>query len=166
VSELKAHEVAQALADTGCGLDVRRMTREELLAVPFREDRQNEAGPFTSIIIVPLDDIHESGWRKMDFIGCRDRFPVCRLSGQSDNLSLLGIGGRGRRLRRLGKDNDEIVYDEEEVPCRHGWQIDCLPTSGLLHLWDDTGTLSVEHLLNETDAYSTFDLYVNPKDPR
>lgn len=164
MSELKAHLAAEALAGDENRLDIRRMTREELLAIPFREDWHNEAGPFTAIIIVPLDDIHESGWRKMDFIGCRGGFPVCRLSGQSDSLSLLGIGGRGRRLRRMGRTGDEDVYNEEEVPQRHGWQIDCLPTSGLLRLGDDTGTLSVERLLNETDAYSTFDLYVNPKD--
>lgn len=160
MSELKAHLAAEALAGDKNGLDIRRMTREELLAVPFREDPHNEAGPFTSIVIIPLDTIHESGWRCMDFIGVRGVFPVCRLSGQSDNLSLLGVGGIGRRV-----GNTTVDY-EEDTPQPHAWEIDCLQTSGLLHLWDSKSTLSVAPLLNDTAAYSTFDLYTNPKPPR
>lgn len=166
MSELKAHLAAEALASDRNGLDIRRMTREELLAIPFREDPHNEAGPFTSIVIIPLDTIHESGWRCMDFIGVRGVFPVCRLSGQSDNLSLLGVGGGGRRTQRdLGNGN--VAIDEEEAtPRPHAWEIDCLQTSGLIHLWDRKSTLSVAPLLNDTAAFSTFDLYTNPKPPR
>lgn len=128
---LRAHLVSEALATS----DIRRMTLEEFRALPARSSWSSEEKPFTSLVIVPREDgaIHESGWRMLDFVGVRGVSPICRLSGMSDALQMAEVGR---------------------------WEMDCLPDSGLLHLWNNT------QLIVADSAFSTFTLKCVPRAPR
>lgn len=128
---LRAHLVSEAIASS----DIRRMTIEEFRALPARLAWTSDEAPFTSLVIVPREEgaIHESGYRMLDFVGVRRRSPICRLSGGSDALQVPEVGR---------------------------WEMDCLPVSGLLHLWCNT------HLIVADSAFSTFTLKCVPHEPR
>ena len=99
-------------------------TREEFLAMEnFGEDQK-----FTGIIIVPTDDLHDSGYRTMKFILTKRGSIVGAVSGWSDVVHINGIGGYGR--------NWEHTMTTQMVP-RTAWSIDCLPVSGCVRLFTD-----------------------------
>lgn len=74
-------------------MNIMSMTVEDFKAVHFRNADDNLSVVY-SIVILPTDDMHDSGYRCMDFVAVnRDHKPICRLSGCSDVLHLDGIGG-------------------------------------------------------------------------
>lgn len=88
------------------------MTKEDFNKVPKRDNRWSDFGEFRSLVIIPLDYEHDSGWMCMDFVAVNDEGePICRLSGCSDVLTFDVTGERGKR-----------------------WSIDCLPC-GYLRLF-------------------------------
>lgn len=104
---------------------ITEMTRKEFEALPYRE-KWNKDVICRSIVILPLRKLHESKWRCMDYVAISEKGePICRLSGRSDSLALDGIGGLGYRYRKFTSNPQFPVA---------GWRIDCLRTSGLLHL--------------------------------
>lgn len=52
---------------------------------------------FHSLILLPTDSLHDSGYKSMDFVAVLCNMPLVRLSGYSDALHLNGIGGLGER---------------------------------------------------------------------
>lgn len=80
--------------------------------------------PFYGIVIVPMNDIHDSGFRCMKFI-LLDEFMniVGAVGGGSDVIHINGIGGYGKKFGSEKKG--------------YGWRIDCLPESGCLRLFND-----------------------------
>lgn len=82
---------------------------------------------FDSVIIVPMDYLHDSGYRCMKFILCNDYKDeiVGVVGGGSDVIHLDGIGGYG------------LNYSEGlatgKSPCV-GWELDCL-VCGCLRLF-------------------------------
>jgi len=94
-------------------MDVCDVTVEEFLQLKRRE-WDEDIGGFDSLIILPRDTLHDSGYLCMDFVAVKDGKPLCRLSGCSDVLHIGGIGGSSHRC---------------------DWSIDCLPTSGLLRMF-------------------------------
>ena len=98
-------------------MNVSEMTRKGFEELPLRE--WNEEVIFDSLIILPgkARDLHDSGYRCMDFVAVLNKKPICRLSSCSDVIHIDGIGGVRRRLPFTG------------------WSIDCLPKSGLLRLF-------------------------------
>ena len=98
--------------------DFNKMTLEELRSIePFGKDET-----FMSVIIVPTDDLHESGFRCMKFIfvdgfkivGCIDR--------GSDVVHPNGIGNSGKPYDISMMANGVVPY--------MGLSIDCLAGSG------------------------------------
>lgn len=90
------------------------LTKEEFLALPQADWKQ----PITchSFIIIPLDDLHDSGFRLMDVVALdKDMKPFIRRGGSADVLHFGGISPL--RIK--------------PVP----WQCDCLPKSGLLRFF-------------------------------
>lgn len=64
----------------------------------------------------------------MDFVAINGTEPMCRLAGGSDVLHIDGIGGFGFRwLGRYGTVPKAIPPS--------GWEIDCLPKSGLFRIF-------------------------------
>ena len=107
------------------------MTRKDFNKVPKRDGWAKDIGEFRSLVIIPLDYKHDSGWMCMDFVAVNEEGePICRLSGCSDVLSFDVIGGRGKR-----------------------WSIDCLPC-GYLRLFSQS-------TLTAGPALSSFEIYAN-----
>lgn len=106
-------------------MNIREMTREDFHKVPFREYFNSELPPFESIVIIPTDELHDSGWQCMEFVGVDENMePVVRMSGCSDVIHIDGIGGYGKWADKIPRSR----------PIQ-AWSIDCLPKSGYLRLF-------------------------------
>ena len=117
---------------------------KEFKNLPPRDWDEN-IGEFDSLVILPTEDIHDSGYRMMDFVAIdKKRGPLCRLSGRSDVIHIGGIGGYGKRMAHFLLDKP----DESPIP----WSIDCLPVSGLLRIF-------CGRPLTVGDALSSFELF-------
>ena len=109
-------------------LNVENMSRTDFFKLPARARFNSDEGLFSSIVLLPTLRKHNSGYRALDFVGCRGNEPFCRLSGCSDVLDLEGIGGFGFKWhKKYGKCPDMIPVS--------GWAIDCLFKSGLFRIW-------------------------------
>lgn len=98
--------------------------------------------PFTDIIVVPTDDIHESGYRCMKFVlwnAIKGEISGV-VGGASDVIHFNGIGGYGKS-----------VYAE---PKRVAYTIDCLKKSGYLRI------MTRHYLEIDYFIYSDFSFYV------
>ena len=103
--------------------DIEQYTLEELQAM----ENFGKNVPFNSVVLVPMEDMHDSGYRCMKFILLHDHKIVRVVSGWSDVIHLNGIGGYGRNLEKA------FSYDRPMVGVMP-WSIDCLPTSGCMRL--------------------------------
>ena len=134
-------------------MDIAQMTRKDFEALPDRGGYSEDVGEFSSLVIMPARtsrDLHDSGYRLMDYVAVRNGEPIVRLSGGSDVLHLDGIGGFGPNwVERYGKVPDAIPTS--------AWSIDCLPKSGLLHIWPGSGRMVCGVSL------SSFEIYALPK---
>lgn len=92
-------------------------TLEELRAIEIFGEQEE----FSAFAIVPMDELHDSGYRAMKFILERDGEIVGAVSGWSDVVHISGIGGYGQNIK------ETIV--SQMVP-RVGMSMDCLPKSG------------------------------------
>jgi hypothetical protein len=119
------------------------MSKKEFENLRLREWSE-DIGKFNSIIILPGKSrpLHDSGFRYMDFIAVKNHEAICRLSGCSDVLHLDGIGGYGRNKTSL----------ETRLTTVKAWNIDCLPKSGLLHMWCEG------YELEASPAFSSFEI--------
>ena len=129
--------------------DIADWTREEFEALPFRERWDSADAPWDQLVLLPGNDLHDSGWRNMDVVGVRNGVPICRLAGGSDVINFEGIGGR-RLLRQLRELPRVGHVDPDHEP---QWQIDCLPVSGLLRLWNDAGAVLVGHAISSLEIF-------------
>ena len=84
-----------------------------------------EDSVFNSIIIVPTDEIHDSGFRCMKFILLNNMTIVGVVGGGSDVIHPNGWGNYGL--------NWEEYYRTGRVPCID-ISMDCLTTSGCIRL--------------------------------
>lgn len=108
-------------------MDACKMTKEDFLKVPYRESFNSKEKPFNSLVIIPMNDLHDSGWRKMQFVALDEKDePIVRIGMGADVLDIDGIGGFGPRSFATGIPKVRPVQ---------GWRIDCLPESGYLRLW-------------------------------
>ena len=110
--------------------DLNKWTKKEFESLPQREWNK-DIGEFDSLIILPTNYTHDSGFKCMDFVAVLNNVPKCRLSGCSDVIHLNGIGGYGSNWL------DKYGTVPKQIP-PIGWNIDCLKRSKLLRLF--TGT--------------------------
>lgn len=126
-------------------MNVFDMTKEDFKKVPERGGWSRDIEEFSSLVIIPLNYAHDSGWMCMNFVAVnKDGEPICRLSGCSDVLNLDGIGGYGYRDRRLGELSNHIEPK--------GWSIDCLPC-GYLRLFSRS-TMTAGAALSSFEIYA------------
>lgn len=125
-------------------MEINKMKRKDFESLPHRK-WDEDIGEFDSLILLPLRQRHDSGYRLMDFVAVRDDKPICLLSGSSDVIHIEGIGGYG--LDWLEKYNG---FPALVTPT--GWNIDCLPTSGLLRMFCD-GRIRVGEGLSSFEIY-------------
>lgn len=117
-------------------------TREEFLAMKNKMPEET----FTDVIIVPTDQIHDSGFLCMKFILCKNGEIVGAVSGWSDVVHINGIGGYGKDFYK--------ALESKKVD-RVGWCIDCLPKSGCVRLFSDR-----ECELRDPMIVSSFEFFV------
>lgn len=104
-------DTAQSLAgesEPAPGIDIQTASLADFLALRHREFNEN-IGAITGLVAIPgaAEELHESGYRMMTFAAERQCRAFCLVGGGTDDLNLHG----------------------------DGWRVDCLPASGLLHLW-------------------------------
>lgn len=105
--------------------NIREMTLDELLAVPYSKTR-GEIGIFTGFIIVPTGELHDSGFGCMKFVLTHHNEIVGAVGGWCDIVHLNGIGGYGLGWQTSLTDRKVPVID---------WSIDLLPKSGCLRVF-------------------------------
>jgi len=129
-------------------MNIDKMTRKQFEKLPHRE--WSEEVVCDSIIILPLKEMHDSGYRCMDFVAVKENKAICLLSGGSDVIHIDGIAGLGKDwLKKYGSVPRLIPPSE--------WSIDCLPKSGLLRLWPGHRKMSCG------PALSSFEVFAEPK---
>ena len=69
--------------------------------------------PFDSLVVMPTEEKHDSGYRIIEYVACLGKRPLCRITGCGDLLSL------GEILRKTSGQ---------------GWFVDCLGMSGLIRI--------------------------------
>jgi hypothetical protein len=112
-------------------MNINKMTRKQFNELRPR-DWNEDIGELDSVVILPLRSMHDSGYRKMDFVGVVGDEPVCRLSGCSD---VVNVGG--------------IIWGSDKT---QRWSIDCLAVSGLLRIFSNQKILV-------GPALSSFDIF-------
>ncbi len=129
-------------------MNINIMTRKDFEALPHRD--WDKPLTFDSLIILPMRDMHDSGYRCMDFVAVRNDEPLCLLAGSSDVIHIDGIGGYGLNwLERYGTVPSQIPPSN--------WSIDCLPKSGLLRIFPGSGKMTCG------GALSSFEIFALPK---
>lgn len=124
--------------------DLNDYTLEELLSVPDMEWNEIR-NDFDSLILVPTEQVHDTGFRCMEFVGCIGETPVAKMSGCSDIVHIGGIGGFNK-----------FPIGSRIIPV--GWSIDCLNKTGLMRLFVDP-----THKLENSSALSSFEIFASPK---
>lgn len=128
--------------------DLNDYTKEEFAALPILGWKENVNG-FNSLVIIPTDQIHDSGFKCMEFVACRFNTPICRISGCSDVMHINGIGGFGLGGIRYW---DKIPHNKPI-----DWSIDCLRTSGYLRLFT-SGYLQTGTALSSFEIFSVSEI--------
>ncbi len=124
-------------------MNVFEMKKEDFENVPERGGFQRDVGEFHSLVIIPQDYAHDSGWMCMDFVAVDKKGePICELSGCSDVLNLDGIGGYG--------DLRPGMLPHFIEP--KGWIVDCLPC-GYLRLFSRS-TMTAGAALSSFEIYA------------
>lgn len=103
--------------------NVTKMTRTEFR--DLTELEWDEGLPeFDALVILPERYYHDSGFRCMSLILCKNGEALCKIGGGTDAIHIDGIGGLKGYSTNLGS-----------IKMGPGWTIDCLPKSGLLCLF-------------------------------
>jgi len=124
-------------------IDTLEVTLEELQAFTEEDYPAREDTVFDSVIVVPVDRIHDSGYRCMKFVLLQDGNVVGVRGGFSDVIHINGIGGYGRWYRRVPGVVKPV-----------GWSIDCLPC-GVLRLFGHKKMTTDEWTGSDFSVYST-----------
>lgn len=103
-------------------LSIMDMSKEDFEKLEYN----NNGSDFNSLVIVPMNKLHDSGFQCMKYVGVKDFKIVNVFGGASDVLHINGIGGYG--------DHDyflEVIKTNkvDRLPI----SIDCLPC-GLVRL--------------------------------
>ena len=118
-------------------------TREEFESLEYFKPTDE----FNGVVIIPTDEMHDSGFRCMKFALMNHSEVVGCVGGGSDVIHLNGIGGYGQY---------DIEYKKAIITNmvkRIDWSIDCLP-NGLVRLFC-SGKLKIDDFI-----CSDFNLYV------
>lgn len=106
-------------------MNVFEMSKKDFNNIPHRKWNE-DIGKFSSLVIIPTNETHDSGYMCMDFCAVDDNGrPIKLLSGGSDVIHIDGIGGFGDWRPGSG-----VPISVRPV----GWSIDCLPC-GYLRLF-------------------------------
>lgn len=86
---------------------------------------------FTSLVLIPLNELHDSGFSCMMFVAAdKDGSPICAFGGCQDVVHLNGLLGIGDKHIEDVKDKETGRLLVDPI----AWSIDCLPC-GYLRLF-------------------------------
>ena len=105
--------------------DINDMTLQELKDMPLF----GRTELFREVVIVPMDDIHDSGFRCMKFILMHRGEIVGCVGGWSDVIHPNGIGNYGKEF-----SSDDVASGKVQ---KLGLRMDCLKESGCVRLMFD-----------------------------
>lgn len=108
---------------------IKEWTRQEFESLPLLE-YENYINKFDAIIILPMVELHDSGYACMSFIPVCNPTPLGRIAAGSDSICIDGICGSDY------KDGVETTFKDVLFK---GWTIDCLPQSGLMRIFSRHG---------------------------
>lgn len=114
--------------------DFMMWTVEEFRSLPRPDSFWNNIGEVDSLVVVPCDYQHDSGFRCMEFVAIQHGEPTYLLGGSSDVIDFGGIGGYNIHGDNIPKYIGRLKSQTAPVS---GWRIDCLPVSGLLRIMND-----------------------------
>ena len=123
-------------------MDIFSMKKSDFKDVPEISWNNNRNIKFDSLIIIPNNKIHDSGYRCMSYCAVKNGEPLCIFGGSSDVIHLDGIGGYGK-----WEHNIPTKFD------RKPWNMDCLPC-GYLHLWCNGYRLIASGCLSDFEVYT------------
>lgn len=121
------------------------VTKENVCEIPLIEWGENIDELFDGVLIVPTDEVHDSGYGCMQFVFCHGKEAVKRVCRGSDVLHIDGIGGYGEYGDRW------LPGVPKFLPVRW-WRIDCTP-NGFLRLFTS------KHRIKPGDGLSDFCIY-------
>lgn len=103
-------------------MNVTKMKKKDFESVPVRSTISAEVPAFYSLVIIPTNKFHSSGFKIMKFVVCDSQGePMFMIHGCTDSIHINGIGGSC----------------SNNPPGRQTpWMIDCLPC-GYLRLFSD-----------------------------
>ena len=106
-------------------MNIMEMQKSDFKNIPYKR-HEVDSMKFSSLVIIPTENKHDSGFMCMDFVAVNGNFePLYKLSGVSDVIHLDGIGGYGKKA---------LNNIREGVVPVAGWSLDCLPC-GYLRLF-------------------------------
>lgn len=109
-------------------------TRKEFETLPRPNSFVNDIGEVDSLVILPTRYRHDSGYRCMEFATIQGSKPTYIISGCSDVIHLGGTSGCDVYGFDCKTFSQRVKERKVPIVC---WRIDCLPVSGLLHLFCD-----------------------------
>lgn len=123
---------------------IMEMTLEEFRALPWRQDWAVPEENFDGLVLMPVEGApHDSGYSRIDVVGCRSHQAIVRLAGSSDVVHIDGISGS-----RFNHGFDQRVRIDPR------WSIDCLPGSGLMRLHAHGDSIHVGAALSSLEVLS------------
>lgn len=116
------------LSATHCSRSLSEWSKRELLALPHREWDATEE-EYDSLLIFPTGRKHESGWKGMAIVGCRNMIPVEICSSCSDDIEW-----KLPTMKTFGQRKEWSIGQ---------MRMDCTPEAGILHAWCRDGKFRV-----------------------
>jgi len=133
------------------------MTVKEFRALPYLAELPKDK-KIRTLIVLPgtarKSDLHDSGYRRMEFVLVGDEGPFGRISGCSDVIHIEGIGGMGYDWLNKYGTCPRLVPPT-------GWSVDCLAKSGLLQFFPSNDMC--DGILVDPMCLSSFEVFGNLK---
>ena len=124
-------------------MDVLKMTLDTFKSMTEEDYPRTADTVFNSVVIVPTDEVHDSGYMCMKFVLMNKNEVVGVCGGYSDVVHINGFGGTGIW-------NGSLPHLVEPV----GWAIDCLPC-GLIRLFCERKLKTEEWIGSDFLVYAT-----------
>lgn len=109
-------------------MDLNKVTRKQLLALPVRE--WDKRTTYDSVLIVPQARAHDSGWAMMYIVGVREGVPVEIAATHCDDI--------------------EWIVNADKWGS-HRLRMDCVRTARCTHVWSNHLTFAVGASLSSVD---------------
>lgn len=139
--------VALEVQERGSFMAIEDLKKEDFENLPHR--KWDEEIICDSIVIIPMDYVHDSGFLCMDVIAIIDEKPVFRCSGCSDVIHIDGIGGYGLSIYDSVECMKRIKSRMKPVTA---WSIDFLPC-GYMRLFH-SGKIKIAPALSSLEIFA------------